>query len=764
MKPILFSKNATSFSTNGLGTLTDVISCTVIEQRNGIYELDMVYPQTGIHFDDIELQSIICAPPYDGANNQPFRIYKISKPIDGRVNIYAQHISYQLSNIPCMPFGATNVQDCLLGLRDNAAEACPFTFWTDKSTVAIYTQTKPASIRERLGGISGSVLDIYGGDLEFDGYTVKLWNRRGANRNVTLRYGKNITDIKQEENISTTYTGICPYWAGGDATQVVTLPENVIESQYADNYPYKLTKVVDMSTDFTEAPTVAQLRARAQQYISDNDIGVPSVSITVNFIALWQTEEYKDVAVLQRIYLGDTITVIFESLGINTEARVIETKYDVLKERYSSIKIGNYTKSLADTIAQISSDSTEQASAMTTRLTQAIESATEQITGQNGGYIVTRYDGDGNPYELLIMDTNDINTAQKVWRWNNAGLGFSSTGYNGTYGTAITQDGKIVADFITAGTMSANRISGGVLELGGTDNANGQIYIYNSNGDRCGQINNAGIAIYSPNTSTQVIIAPDIGLVQRDSAGNIYYGLSVVEYPDLPALDYKYLIYHNGVEYDTLKITVADKVTEHIYGSLYQHKYKFHYVWNHTSASWGTTNTTNEGTTQVIVQLPDIFKEKNISVTVTPESLNTDKIATDTYLRSYTEYNTTLPKCKADGTSWTDTTYNEWTTSELDIGDTVSEALLSIYGGAGDMYQTAKDYAGTTTPYLSVPDPATYYTAMDPNDLGDFDANSNTVVYTLDNVNATITIDVDSRTTNGYNMNELLNLRVVAIC
>ena len=767
MKPILFDKTATSFLTNGLGTLVDAISCKVTEERNGIYELQMVYPESGIHFADIELQSIIYAQPFSGANPQPFRIYKISKPLNGKVQIDAQHISYQLSNIPVMPFGASNVQDCLSKFTEYAAETCPFSFQTDKSTVTVYTQTTPASIRERLGGVQGSVLDIYGGEFEWDKYTVKLWNHRGANRNVTLRYGKNITDITQEENIATTYTGICPYWKGGDGTVVVTLPEKVIESEYADNYPYKLTKVVDMTSYFLEQPTVAELRAKATSYLEENAIGIPSVSIDVDFVALWQTEEYKDVAVLQRVYLCDTITVIFEKLGVNTTAKIIKTVYDVLTERYTKLTVGNYTKSLADTIAQIQLDTVENQSNMETRLSSAIQAATEQITGQNGGYIITRYDGDNNPYEILIMDTPDIMTAQKVWRWNNAGLGFSSTGYNGPYGTAITQDGKIVADFITAGTMSANRISGGTLDLGGLDNANGQIFIYNANGDRCGQITNAGIAIYSPDSETQVIINPDIGLVQRDSEGNIYYGLTHVAYPDIaPVADDKAIDNKTCGDIYKLHAYVADKQQVHIAGDLYWNQYKYRYQWEKwTNPFWSSNVTKWDGASTIVVQLPEIFADKHISVSITSEGIDDDKIAGDTSLRQHIVYSTSLPKNKADGTSWTDTSWGRSEPLDYYVGDDVTFTIYTLHTlEEGNMGPTARAYAGSEPSEYVLPDPSDYYVALTEQQLGDYDSENTEIVYTLDAHNATITIDLESISTNGYSINELIKLRVVAIC
>lgn len=758
MKPILFGKNSTTFTSMGLGVLIDAIDCVVTEQRNGLYELKMTYPQDGQHFSEIEIQSIIYAKPADGKNPQPFRIYKITKPLNKKVEIYAQHISYQLSSIPVMPFTAMNIADCLTNLKSKAAESCPFDFYSDKSTVATYSQSVPASIRERLGGVQGSVLDVYGGEYEFDGYDVHLWNARGSDKHITLRYGKNIVDIKQEENISNTYTGICPFWAGGEGVEVVTLPEKVVESVYADSFPYRLTKAVDFSNEFQTKPTEAQLRAKAEAYVEANAIGVPQVSIDVDFVALWQTEEYKDFAALQRVNLCDEVTVLFETLGINVKSKVVETQYDVLKERYSSIKVGTATQTLAGTINKIQTDAAKQQTDITTRITQAVKTATDLITGQSGGYVVTNCDANGHPYEILIMDTPSMSTATKVWRWNNAGLGFSPNGYNGPYTTAITQDGKIVADFITAGTMSANRIKGGVLELGDDDNANGQIYIYDADGNRCGQINNSGIAIFSPSSLQQVIINPEIGFVQRDSAGNEYYGLSSITYPDIPALDYKELWSYEGVDYD-LFVTQDDHYTTDSQGYLTYYYYYCNYHWNHVSAAWEVTKTKQTGSTTVTVTLPEIFQGKNISVSITPEGIDEDKISSDTYLRYYVEYDPTLPKCKGDGTTWTDTSPSEASVLPPEWWD----ANAGHYP-EGNMKDTALAYDGSYPSHLVLPDPSEYYQAMDPEDLGDFDPNNCEITYTLDNVAGTIEIEVEAYSTNGYNINELLKLRVVAVC
>lgn len=475
MIPLLFEANATTFDSNGIGALADAVSCIVTEERNGMFELEMQYPVVGLHYAEIALSCIILAIPGDGRTRQPFRIYKITKPLNSIVTVYAQHISYQLSHIPCMPFSANSAGLAMSGFKTNAAESCPFEFWTDVTTDGNYAHTVPVSIRSRLGGVEGSILDTYGGEYEWDGYTVKLHVARGVDNGVTLRYGKNIIDLTQEESIASTITGVCPYWIGTDGI-TVTLPEKVLSAESAANFPYPRTVPLDLSGEFEEKPTVEELRAKAQAYISKNSIGVPTISLDVSFVALWQTEDYKDIAPLERVRLCDIVTVLFEKLGVSAKAKVITTVYNVLLDRYDSIQLGDAKSTLAGTIASTNQTVAEKTSS--SFLQAAVDRATGWINGANGGYVVMHKDADGQPYEILVMDTPDIETAQKVWRWNSGGLGYSKTGYAGPYGLAMTQGGEIVADFITSGTLTANIIKAGVLA-----SLNNESYFNLENGD-----------------------------------------------------------------------------------------------------------------------------------------------------------------------------------------------------------------------------------------------------------------------------------------
>ncbi len=451
MKPVLYPSQETAFGSNGLGVLTDAASCVIIEERNGAFELEMTYPVSGIHYKEIAPRCIILAKPNPVDDPQPFRVYRITKPMGGLVTVYGEHISYDLAGVPASPFAAESAPDAMEKLKSFSAIPTPFSFWTDKDTAGTMGITAPVALRSLLGGREGSVLDVYGGEYKFDRYTVRLYNQRGQNRGASIRYGKNLTDLTQDENIAGVYTGVYPYWSSMEGA-LVQLPEKILPAP--GNYDFTRIMTLDLSSEFQEPPTQDQLRARAEAYMKANNIGVPKVSLTVSFVPLEQTEEYKDIGLLERVELCDTVNVEFPALGVSATAKCVRTVYDALLDRYKSVELGDARTNIADTIAA-QQQKIEQAPDKTF-VQQAVDSATGQITGNKGGYVVLHSStGSKEPDEILIMDTPDIKTAVKVWRWNKAGLGYSSYGYNGPYGLAMTQDGSIVADFITAGTLDA---------------------------------------------------------------------------------------------------------------------------------------------------------------------------------------------------------------------------------------------------------------------------------------------------------------------
>ena len=457
MIPILYSPTTTSFTTGGIGKLIDAGSCIVTEERNGSYELEMTYPITGHLYDEIKQRSIIFAKPSPAQSEQPFRVYRITKPLNKVVTIYAAHISYDLSGIPVKNFTSQSVQAALTALTTSSVISNPFTFWSDKTNSGVMEIKTPTPCRT----ILSNILDVYGGEYEFDKYTVKLHSLRGFDNGVSIKYGKNLTDLEQDENCSNVYTGVLPYWTGNDTTvsgSVVNAP---------GTYDFTRILPVDFTSDFEEQPSTAQLDNAATNYISDNNIGIPEVNLTVSFVHLNQTEEYKNLGIFERVELGDTIKVEFAAMGVSSTARCVKTVYNTLLERYDNVELGEVKKGLADTISSQSSSIIDisKNSGVSSAVKAAIMAASEAITGQKGGSVILHDTRGGNkPNELLFLDNDDISQAQKVWRFNLSGFGYSSNGYEGPFTTAITRDGSIVADFITTGSMDAARITAGILK------------------------------------------------------------------------------------------------------------------------------------------------------------------------------------------------------------------------------------------------------------------------------------------------------------
>ena len=342
MIPCLYDSRETKFNHNGIGKLADEQSCTVTEKRNGSYELKLICPADGIHAEMLEEGNVILAKPSDTMQPQPFRIYKITTPIDGKLEVQARHISYQLNFITVSPFSVSGCAGAVQGLKSHAASDCPFSVWTDVASSAMFTVSVPASFRNCLGGMDGSVLDTFGGEFEWDRYTVKFHRARGADHNVHIVYGKNLTDFKMEKSIENTITGVHPYWVDNETQAVMELPEKVVMVS-RKSVPYQKITVLDCTSAFQEKPSEAALREYAQDYIDTTSLTEPEVDIKIDFIQLWNTPGYEDVVQAEQVSLCDTVHVYISKLGIEASSKVTETEYDSLLERYNSITLSNST-------------------------------------------------------------------------------------------------------------------------------------------------------------------------------------------------------------------------------------------------------------------------------------------------------------------------------------------------------------------------------------------------------------------------------------
>lgn len=467
MIPILYDNKETDFTKNGIGFLRDCTSCKVTEERNGEYEAEFKYPITGSLYSEISVDRIVKLKPNETSELQLFRIYKNSKPLNGVVTFKAQHISYDLNTNPVVPFEISNVNaaGAISALLDNACFSHTFKSVSDVNTISKLEIDAPVSVRNCLGGMSGSVLDNFGGEYEFDNFTIKLHKQRGNDNGVSIEYGKNLTSLTSDTDISSTYTSIMPYVKSND--KIITLPEKVISLDSEGSFGCAKSKIVDFSSDFGqgESITLDKLRAKAKSYLKSNAIDKIKTNIKVSFVHLWQSKEYEKYALLERVRLCDTVTVKYTALGVSAKAKVIKTVYDTLNENYESIELGDAKSNFASTMNNMSSQINDMQTSINNQpseMQKAIDNATDIITGQKGGNVVLY--PKNNPQEMLIMNTDSIETATKMWRLNLGGVGFSNNGYNGPFRTAMTMDGAIVADFITAGTLNADIIKAGTLQ------------------------------------------------------------------------------------------------------------------------------------------------------------------------------------------------------------------------------------------------------------------------------------------------------------
>lgn len=755
MIPILYSATETEFTTNGLGALSDASTCVVTEERNGSYELEMQYPVTGRHYSDIALDTIIYAQPADGKDPQPFQIYKISTPINDIVTISAQHISYRLSFIPVAPLTTTGASATLNGLKTNSIVEHPFTVWTDMdNNTSKFSRPYPSSFRECLGGTDGSFLDVFGGELEWDKFTVKFHLHRGSDNGVRIAYSKNLTDFKNEEANDGVITAIYPYWMNSETSEIVTcgivyavkdsgykqIPSDVFseefikyihtgvtvetvsvippvfkyypawspntfykikttgyyqndedwapdwfenkyyyikqtgyynvegesaptweankyfsvlpygyfnvtgdsapdfaydtyyvdrgfeyirveeetapewkadtyyknngtpedpdyiltteeptnwstnyndyfikgniifelltskpydwsenyssyyiyvepkyvvteseptnwstdyngyfvyyekddnnpiyilttsepddwytnyndyfvyyeqiegttdyvllisepsdwvdnymnyfvywEERYSDDYPFSRIISMDLSSIFQDQPTERLLKRYTSDYINSTSLTSNSINLDISFVALWQTEEYKDIAPLERVNLCDTVTVDLKSENsVNSvKLKVIKTEYDVLAERYNRIELGNSTSSLSNTISSINDTIAEAVSETMSTLQSSLLRQAKLMNGGLGGNVKINYNGKGRPCEIIVGDTDDISTMRQCLRINYKGIGFSKSGYNGPYTSIWGLDGEFDGQCIKAGSIDGGSIKANTIQ------------------------------------------------------------------------------------------------------------------------------------------------------------------------------------------------------------------------------------------------------------------------------------------------------------
>lgn len=383
-----------------------------------------------------------------------------------------------------------NGQAAVSWLLDKAEGKKEIQIISDIDTVATaYYQRM--SLYKALHDNDNSFLNRWGGEVQRRGYTIYINKRIGIDRGFTIREGKNLTGFECSSNIDNLVTRARGQGFNGILGSYVDSPLiDAYNRIYTSVIKYEDVKVKDESNEEgydTLELAQAELDRRINEEFSVNGIDKLKASYTINFVQLEKTEEYKNYIIAERLFIGDDSRVYIPKLNVDIKVRAMTKKYDVLAQKTKEIKLSNYIEAKALSIKQIA-EKLETMDSTETILQIAKDNATSLIkAGLKNSYVVVREN------EILIMDTKDINTATKVWRFNSGGLGYSSTGYNGEYGLAMTIDGQIVADFITTGVLNANLIKTGVLS-----SIDGSITINLANGEFKSSLNDGSEIVISP--------------------------------------------------------------------------------------------------------------------------------------------------------------------------------------------------------------------------------------------------------------------------
>lgn len=486
------ASKANVLGSNGRALDNYCIKCETTEEF-GTYVIDITFlTQDDLH-DILKEEAIIKV-----AIDYGYEVFRISKvnvgtryiDVVGRQITIADSLTLWLEDVRPTNLNGTAACNYLLTNSEGRRKDIQISSDISTQSTAYYQQM---SLYKALYDCDQSFINRWGGETLRRAYTLYINTRIGSDRGFSIREGKNLAKdgFQGSTNIDKLVTRAKGKGFNGIQGDYIHSPLiDSYNSVYTDVIEYQDVKVKDESSDEgfdTIEEAQAELNRRVQEEFSKNGIDKIKASYNINFVQLEKTEEYKNYIIAERLFLGDTIRVYIPKLDTDIKVRAISKRYDVLAQKTIEVKLSNYAESKPLTISQIidrleSMDSTESI------LQMAKDAATSLIKGgMKNSYVVVREN------EILIMDTKDINTATKVWRFNSGGLGYSSTGYNGEYGLAMTIDGQIVADFITTGVLNANLIKTGVLS-----SIDGSITINLANGEFKSSLNDGSEIVISP--------------------------------------------------------------------------------------------------------------------------------------------------------------------------------------------------------------------------------------------------------------------------
>ncbi|EHO3278648.1 phage tail protein [Listeria innocua] len=458
--PLLYEADETEFLHSGICSLSETVRCEVHEVMNAEFELELEYPVNGSHAHDLINGRYISAFVDSQRGYNPFEIDTVEKNLFADTFIIkASHQTNKLRKKMIKEFKVDKVScgTAMNRLKDSLLEPTNIEFYSDISTLnSTFLRFKNAL--SCIGGVEGSILDTWRGEIERTTNKISMLKKRGTDSGVVIAYRKNMTGLNINTDTLDMVNAIMPYAIKtvNDSDTVISLSENYIYSPdfVAGN------EINAVEIDYSSDENVIDektLRSVAKNYFSSSVINEPILDLEISFQDLGQTEEYKMFQNMNRVFIGDTLSVFHDELNVQTTARMVEFTMDSLRGEYVNCTVGSVKSDLKSTMTA-GMATKDEIEAGDNRMQEYVDDLTKQITGNQGGNLVIR--PPEKPAEMLIMDTDNISTAVNLWRFNQMGLGHSKTGYNGEYTIGLTQDGKIVADLIATGTLRAIDIEG----------------------------------------------------------------------------------------------------------------------------------------------------------------------------------------------------------------------------------------------------------------------------------------------------------------
>lgn len=476
-KPIrVYEFNQTSFNNNGICTLFPKSAVITRDLNEYKYYLDLTHPidETG-KWKEITQDRIIVA------NEQPFRIKFVQKT-SREIVAYCEQIFFDLNNnfIEDTNIKGKNGNTALNQILSNTNYEHPFSGTSNIQITNNSRLVRKNVLSAIIGDNENSFVNRWGGELDIDGFTFKINTRIGRNNGYKVEYSKNMTGINAKFDMRNVVTKIRPIGFDGIKLEELFVDSPLINSyampiireyKYEDvkwkgspNYQAPLNGEDDGAYE-TLAEAQSELRRRALAEFSENEVDLPTVNYNVNFVELSNTDEYANYQALSSINIGDDVVIRHKILDINIPARCTAYKYNCLTCNFDEITLGHYNqnffadvRSAMNDVDSVKSAIQELPRQLNDILQQSKEYVTDFINGGFGGYVYY------TPNAIYILDNPDVNVAKNVAVFNMNGLGFSNDGINGTFETAITRDGHIVADFIDTGILTADIIKTGILE------------------------------------------------------------------------------------------------------------------------------------------------------------------------------------------------------------------------------------------------------------------------------------------------------------